>query len=261
VTLRAEEGGWPEGESGIATSATLHLVNATDREQLFILERTAWSDQAVTAAEVTGLQTFRDLFSREALRPDRQFSVGSLTIAFTDLRGSTRLYSEIGDAPAFGRVISHFDVLREAIVAEDGVLIKTIGDAVMAVFTRPAAAVRAMLRAQGELLHSSDGEVPLFLKVGIHSGACIAVTLNERLDYFGTAVNIAARAESLSTGHDLILTDAVRCDPEVEALLDEVEAPNSELFEAALKGFDDHFRLWRVTPLHAGMENATVGGV
>ena len=54
---------------------------------------------------------------KEALRPGEEISVGSLTVAFTDLRGSTRLYSEIGDAPAFGRVMSHFDVLREAIAA------------------------------------------------------------------------------------------------------------------------------------------------
>ena len=91
----------------------------------------AWTDQAATAAEVTSLQTFRDLFSREILRPGESISVGSLTILFTDLRDSTILYRQVGDAPAFGRVLDHFIVLREAITAEDGAVIKTIGDEVM----------------------------------------------------------------------------------------------------------------------------------
>ena len=82
-----------------------------------IFERVAWGGDAATAAEVTTLQQFRDLFADEALRPGEQISVGSLTILFTDLRDSTRMYREIGDAPAFGLVMNHFDVLREAITA------------------------------------------------------------------------------------------------------------------------------------------------
>src|SRR5262249_9092499 len=135
ITLRANRiDGWPAEETRIAPQPTLNLKNLTDEEQLFILERMAWSDLAVTAAEVTALQVFRDLFANEALRPGEQISVGSLTIIFTDLCGSTRLYREIGDAPAFGVVMSHFDVLREAIAEEGGAIVKTIGDSVMAVF-------------------------------------------------------------------------------------------------------------------------------
>ena len=78
-----------------------------------ILERLEWSDQATTAAEVTALQMFRDLFATEALRPGEQISVGTLTVLFTDLRHSTQLYREIGDATAFGRVMSHFDVVKK----------------------------------------------------------------------------------------------------------------------------------------------------
>ena len=131
---------------------------------MLILERLAWSDQAATAAEVTALQTFRDLFSSEALRPGEQISVGTLTVLFTDLRNSTRLYREIGDATAFGRVMNHFDVLRRVITAEDGALVKTIGDAVMAIFRRPVAALRAMLAAQELLAAPPDGMPPLTLK-------------------------------------------------------------------------------------------------
>jgi class 3 adenylate cyclase len=204
--------GWPDEELSIATSPALQFDNQTSDEQLFILERVAWTDQAATAAEVTLLQMFRDLFANEALRPGERISVGSLAVMFTDLRNSTRLYREIGDAPAFGVVMSHFDVLRDAVIAEGGAIVKTIGDSVMAIFRNPAAALRAALRAQQEL---GSLPRPLALKAGIHYGPCIAVTLNDRLDYFGSTVNIASRLETLSTGDDVIVSMPVREDPEV----------------------------------------------
>ncbi|MBC7910364.1 MAG: adenylate/guanylate cyclase domain-containing protein, partial [Pyrinomonadaceae bacterium] len=243
--------GWTNEELKLSLMPSLDLKNSTDNEQLFILERMAWSDQSATAAEVTALQVFRDLFSNEALRPGEQISVGTLTMLFTDLRGSTQLYREIGDAPAFGRVMSHFDVLREIIKEEDGALVKTIGDAVMAVFRRPAAALRAILKAQKILAAPPDGSLPLMLKVGIHAGPCIAVTLNDRLDYFGGTVNMAARLEGLSTGGDVIISPTVYADPEVAELLEEpVNHLAAEPFEMTLKGFDEErFMLWRITPV------------
>jgi adenylate cyclase len=233
-------------ELNIALRPVLHLVNRTPAEQLMILERTAWSDQSATAAEVTVLQGFRDLFSSEALRQGEHISVGSLAVLFTDLRDSTRLYRDIGDAPAFGRVMSHFDLLRGAIDREGGNIVKTIGDAVMAVFRRPAGAVRAMLEVQQQLATPVGDADPLVLKAGLHYGPCIAVTMNDRLDYFGSTVNIAARLDALSSGGEVVISDAIACDPEVMALMLE-EGITAEPFDAKLKGFDsESFRLWRI---------------
>lgn len=160
--------GWSREEIILAHTSKLTIVNATDQERLIVVERTAWSDKAATAAEVTTMQSFRDLFASEALRPGEQVWVGTLAVLFTDLRGSTSLYREIGDAPAFGRVMSHFDVLKQIIDEENGALVKTIGDAVMAVFRQPASALKAALRAQAQL-GSTDNPEPLQLKVGIHT--------------------------------------------------------------------------------------------
>ena len=221
------------------------LRNDGDGEQLFMLERTAWSDQALFAAEVTALQVFRDLFAGEALRPDEPISVGTLTVLFTDLRDSTRFYLEIGDAPAFGSVMDHLDVLREAVTDEGGAVVKAMGDAIMAVFSRPVSAVKAAQRAQRELENPSNGGRPFLLKVGIHSGPCIAVTQNERLDYFGSTVNLAARLVDLSSGANIVVSAAVADDPEVSDLLrSELTA---EPVEATLKGFEDaRFEVWSV---------------
>jgi adenylate cyclase len=257
AVFKATSEGWPDEELCLAIKPRLLLENATDSEQYFVLERMAWSDQAATAAEVTALQVFRDLFANEALRPGEQISVGTLTVLFTDLKGSTQLYREIGDAPAFGCVMSHFDVLRSAIAEEDGAMVKTIGDAVMAVFRRPAGALRAFLAAQQVLAAPPGGGRPLLLKVGIHTGPCIAVTLNGRLDYFGCTVNLAARLEGLSTGGDVIISSNVHADPEVAEMIYGAKAELSAgRFEITLKGFDEEqFELWRVAPL-----DQTTGG-
>jgi class 3 adenylate cyclase len=230
----------------VAEEFSLTLENKTAAEQLVMLERMAWTDQATTAAEVTALQMFRDLFSSEALRPGEQISVGTLTVLFTDLRDSTKLYREIGDATAFGRVMGHFDVLRKSITERDGAIVKTIGDAVMAVFRNAADGVSAMLEAQQTLANPAEGVMPLKLKAGLHTGPCIAVTLNDRLDYFGSTVNMAARLEGLSTGRDLIISRSVYEDRKVRELLDSQGLTAIE-FEAMLKGFEDEAQLWRVS--------------
>ena len=221
---------------GASGETTVTLTNDSAGERLLRLERAEWRDRAATAAEVAALQAFRDLFSTEVLRPGEPVSVGTLTVLFTDLRGSTRFYREAGDAPAFGSVMQHLDVLREAVAAEGGAVVKAMGDAIMAVFTRPAAAVRAGLAAQQAVAGR-----PLALKVGIHNGPCIAITQNSVLDYFGSTVNLAARLVSLSTGADVVVSSDVLADPEVVQL-----DLRREPVEARLKGFEESLELWRV---------------
>jgi class 3 adenylate cyclase len=247
------------GELSLAPGGALTLTNPGESAQLAIVEHVEWSDQSTTAAEVTALQVFRDLFAREVLRPGGQVSVGALTVIFTDLKNSTQLYKEIGDAPAFGRVLTHFEILKAAVAAEDGAIVKTMGDAIMAVFSQPSAALRALVRAQRYLARPDDYTLPagvstahaphpLALKAGLHHGPCIAINQNERLDYFGTTVNIAARLCALATGEDLVLSAAVRHDPEVTALLGEYAqllGTGSEM--KMLKGFgDEEFEVWRL---------------
>jgi class 3 adenylate cyclase len=245
VTITGD--GWSQETLHVNEQFALTLNNETAAEQLLILERLEWSDQATTAAEVTALQMFRDLFASEALRPGEQISVGTLTVLFTDLRHSTQLYRQIGDATAFGRVMSHFDIVRKSIVEHDGAIVKTIGDAVMAVFRSAADGLLAMLEVQRALAEPADGNTPLQLKAGLNTGPCIAVTLNDRLDYFGSTVNMAARLEGLSSGADVIISRSVYDDVKVRELI-ESEDLAAEEFDMLLKGFEDErFELWRVS--------------
>lgn len=248
VSFIVDEKSLGNEEIALKTKAEMKLENATDDVQLVVIERMKWNDQAATAAEVTALQVFRDLFSTEALRQGELISVGTLTVLFTDLKGSTKLYRDIGDAPAFGRVMRHFDILRECIAEKNGAIVKTIGDAVMAVFRHPADALTAIFKAQEILANPKEG-LPLYLKVGIHTGHAIAVTLNERLDYFGGTINMAARLEGLSCGEDVVISSTVYQDPEVKEMIENKESKfSTESFTMQLKGFDEEsFQLWRVT--------------
>ena len=243
--FRASSFGWNTNLLELSLTPYIRLINETDSAQTFELERTTWSDQAATAADVTILQVFRDLFSSEVLRPGEEISVGSTTLMFTDLRNSTKLYREIGDAPAFGRVREHFEILEQAIAEQGGSIVKTMGDSVMAAFRNPASAVKAIWDVQKQL--SARGEPPLSIKAGIHHGPCIVVNLNDRLDYFGSTVNIAARLPHFSQGGEVVLSEPIRNDPEVIAFLEKSAAPNSmSRFQSEIRGFDTSMELWKI---------------
>jgi class 3 adenylate cyclase len=244
--LRVTQYGWPPEEQRVSLLPTLNLINATEADQTFQLERTSWGDQAATAADVTSLQVFRDLFAHEVIRPGEEISVGSVTLMFTDLRESTRLYRRIGDAPAFGRVREHFQVLEREIANEGGAIVKTMGDSVMAAFRDPIQALRAMWKAQAKI--AERGEPMLWLKAGMHRGPCIVVNLNDRLDYFGSTVNIAARLPGFSQGGELIFSELIHDDPEVQEFLAQNMKPDAlSRFTGVVKGFDEPFAMWRLT--------------
>jgi adenylate cyclase len=245
IDFHVEDRGWPTGVTEVSLTPYIRLINHTNQAQTVDLVRTIWSDQAATAADVTTLQVFRDLFSSEVLRPGEEISVGATTLMFTDLRNSTRLYREIGDAPAFGRVREHFEILEQAVAAEGGSIVKTMGDAIMAAFRNPVSAVRAIWTVQKQI--AEQGVPPLSLKVGIHHGPCIVVNLNDRLDYFGSTVNIAARLPNFSAGGEAIFSEPIHSDYEVIQFLERNTPPNSlSRFKGDIRGFDESMQLWRV---------------
>jgi class 3 adenylate cyclase len=226
---------------------SLTLANASDTSLLVILEQTAWSAQAVSAAMVTALDEFRQLFSSQVLAPGLGVAIRNLTFLFSDLKGSTMLYDTIGDSPAYARVRDHFDVMKAIIARWRGALVKTIGDAVMAVFASAEDAIEAGLEIQREFASGpiAQSDPQLRVKLGLHRGPCIAVNANELLDYFGSTVNIAARVQNESVGGDIMITPEVLADPGVRAVLAR-EPIARETVERQLKGFTQTFTLTRL---------------
>ena len=135
-------------------------------------------------------------------------AIRDIAILFTDIRGSTALYQRIGDLNAFQLVQQHFDLLRETTVRHGGAIVKTIGDAVMAAYPDATHAVGAALDMLGaiERFNSGQPERPVLIKIGIHHGAAIAVTLNDELDYFGQTVNIASRVQEMADAAEVWIT-------------------------------------------------------
>jgi len=170
----------------------------------------------LTAKRLLTNQTFRDIYRTDTLDVDQRLKITSLTFLFTDLKGSTELYERVGDLAAYDLVRAHFQVLNEIVAAERGAVVKTIGDAVMATFPTPDRAMAAALKMR-EALKDLKGD--LLLKIGIHEGPCLAVSLNERQDYFGRTVNIAARVQGLATSRSIFATRQVVTDSEASKLL------------------------------------------
>jgi class 3 adenylate cyclase len=160
----------------------------------------------LTAKRLLTNQTFRDLYRTETLDVHQRLKITSLTFLFTDLKGSTELYDRVGDLVAYDLVEAHFDVLHEIVGSEAGAVVKTIGDAVMATFPTPDRAIAAALRMR-EAMNNLGAD--LILKIGIHEGPCLAVILNERQDFFGQTVNIAARVQGLATSNSIFATGPV----------------------------------------------------
>jgi class 3 adenylate cyclase len=165
----------------------------------------------LTAKRLLTNQTFRDLYGTDTIEPDQRLKITSLTFVFTDLQGSTELYQRVGDIAAFDLVRAHFSLLNEIVAAQGGAVVKTIGDAVMATFPTPDRAMAAALRMREAMrtLNTERGGEDLLLKIGIHEGPCLAVVLNNRQDYFGQTVNIAARVQGLANSRAIYATGPV----------------------------------------------------
>ncbi len=201
----------------------------------------------VSAAYVTSQQDFRDLFSGEFLAPGLSFAMRSITLMFTDIRGSTEMYETLGDGSAYALVQEHFKLMSDAIREHEGAIVKTIGDAVMAAFPLNANAVRAALAIQSGFTAHAGRLKGIEVKIGLHRGPTIAVTSNRALDYFGRTVNVAARVQGEARPRQVLLSEAVLSDPAVRTLLDE-RGIAIEPFEAHLKGVAKPMSLGSVSP-------------
>lgn len=232
--------GWRRTREGWDRLETPDFVNDTAGEIAVVVEDRSWVRDCLTAPEAISLQAFRDLFAAATLRPGDEAGVGQVTLLFSDLQGSTALYERVGDGQAYNIVREHFALLASIVRDHDGAVVKTIGDAVMAAFGDPAHAVRAAIAMQAAIAGQS-----LVLKLGVHKGPSVVVTLNDRLDYFGSTVNLAARLQGQSRGGDIVLSRAVADDPAVKSVLSEMPAREETV---DLKGFDRPVGFVRLHP-------------
>ncbi|MBM7044428.1 MULTISPECIES: adenylate/guanylate cyclase domain-containing protein [Rhizobium] len=201
----------------------------------------------LTAKRLLSNQTFRDIYRTDTIDIDQRLKITSLTFLFTDLRGSTELYERVGDLAAFDLVRTHFGILHEIVAAEAGAVVKTIGDAVMATFPTPDRALIAAMRMREAMLslNKERGSDDLLLKIGLHEGPCIAVSLNERQDYFGQTVNIASRVQHLATSREIFATSSVLDNPRAAELMT-TRGLTPQSHHVALRGITDAMDIFAI---------------
>jgi class 3 adenylate cyclase len=189
-----------------------------------------WYDEDVDSFR----QTIEDFLDR-----DQQLPIGVAdsaatpirTILFTDLESSTALTQAVGDAKAQDVLHGHNDVVRAALAAHNGEEVKHTGDGIMASFGSAVSAVEAALAIQRDL---AGGEIRV--RIGLNAGEPIA----EDHDYFGTAVQLAARICDRAEPGQVLVSNVVR----------ELCAGKTFTFEdvgaATLKGFAEPVALYAV---------------
>ena len=215
----------------------LRVLNRSDQPievRVVALKKYPW----VSAATVASTQSFRDLFATELISPDETFSIRNLVFVFTDIKGSSALYERLGDSDAYLLVKEHFGILTDKVRIHNGAVVKTIGDAVMATFvvsTDAATALFEMQKAFDEFNAREKTRDDIIIKVGAHRGPCIAVSSNDRLDYFGRTINVAARVQGLSTGRDIVMSKSLYEEPAVRSLVDNAQWRQRH-FQAELRG-------------------------
>jgi class 3 adenylate cyclase len=237
----------PEEDLTAASHPELELDNDTVAERTFIIENVHWSDDALRPARLFSFQGFRDLFTEEYVGSEIQLSVGQQTILFTDVVGSTELYAERGDPGAFVDVKRHFADIYEEVCKNSGAIVKTIGDAAMASFVDPVAALRA---AQGIQLRLCPGRDDLALRVraSLNTGPCIAVKLNTNIDYFGSTVNAAAKLQACAAAGQVAFPERLLEVPAVAAFLAEQDAQfDVTEFSSPALGGKINVRVWNVS--------------
>ena len=134
-----------------------------------------------------------------------QRPTGTVSFLVTDIEGSTQLWDTLPDAMA-GALEEHDTIVKQAISAAGGVVFSTGGDGFCAAFPAAGSAVTAAVDAQrGLLAHPWPADCVLRVRVGIHTGEAV----ERGGDYFGPAVNLAARIMSAAHGGQILCSDIV----------------------------------------------------
>ncbi len=163
-----------------------------------------------------------------------------LTVMFTDLKGSTSLAETAGDLATRMILKAHNEIVFAAIAANNGTLVKTIGDGTLSHFptaqdgVRGAAAIQKGIDAYNA---TSNSKTPIIVRIGLHTGKVIF----EQKDIFGDVVNTASRFESAANGGEIYISEETH-----NALTDKSEIYNRYIKMATLKGKKEPVKVYKV---------------
>lgn len=174
-------------------------------------------------------------------------------ILFADIAGSTRIYEMLGDARAHAIVTDCLRATAAIVASHGGIVVKTIGDELMAAFQQPVSMYTAAVSIQRKITQMArppglDEHVSVALRIGFHFGPA----LHEQQDFFGDSVNIAARVVALAKANQILTTGEV-----MDSLPAAQKTMVSEFGQIDVKGRSDPLRIARVT-WEEKLQNTTV---
>jgi adenylate cyclase len=165
---------------------------------------------------------------------------GTKAVLFADISDSSTLYQKLGDAAARTIIDACLSALAALLPRYEGVLVKTLGDAVMCVFPTADLAVLAASEMQAVVTDDRPGNYPLAIHIGLGYGA----VLLEDDDVFGDTVNVAAYLTAVATGEQILATEATEA-----AVSPALKLCIRPVFHAVLKGAETesvvHQVMWK----------------
>lgn len=225
----------------------LELENRMGSPLWMALDEESWTDQAATAALVTSLQDFRDLFSEEVLPAGGEAKVRRLAVLRVEAEAALASPQPGSPAPTGGALKPLLRIMDEAVRDCQGGMVRTAGDSATAAFHSGENAAEAACliheRWREHCLAAAPEAPHLRLRIGAHIGPALAVNRGGAWDYSGSAVEIAARAASQCREADLALTH-----PMMECARGSLwrRSCRSEPFELAGEGPQEGLPSWRV---------------
>ena len=178
----------------------------------------------------------------------------TLTIMFTDIAGFTARTSQQSRAENAAMLKAHDELLLPIVGHFGGRRIKSIGDALLVVFSSPTDAVRCGMAMQ-DALHEHNRAVPaesaMHVRVALNQGEVRV----EKGDVFGEPVNIAARLESLTPADEVYFSESVYL------AMTKAEVPSERVGTHELKGIPEPVTVYRVVPFKAGDQSLPFGGL
>src|SRR5215218_797949 len=139
---------------------------------------------------------------RRASAPD-----GTVTALFSDIEQSTELTERLGDQRWLEVLEAHNTVVRAQVAEHGGYEVKSQGDGFMIAFPSARQAVRCAIDIQRALARrAANGELPLRVRIGIHTGEAI----QRNGDFFGRSVICAARVAAQAEGGEILISSLVK---------------------------------------------------
>lgn len=211
-------------------SGETEISYSGSEKDFFVFETLAWIDERYLAGEALSNTHIRTLVNDDLLKSGVKLDIGEQIILFTDIVGSTPMYKRLGDNKAFIAVQDHYIEIENIIKANNGVVVKFIGDAVMAAFTDASLAFTANSKIHSAFRNNKDS---LVLRTSFHIGQVLCVNMNVGLDYFGQTVNTAAKLQGWADGFETAVS---------EQTLQRV--PESQRLQLVIKksGYDDKLK-------------------